>query len=153
MNLSNFKFNAIDGKPFDVAQLSGKKVLVVNTASACGLTPQFEQLEEIYQHFKDQGLVILGFPSNDFAAQDPGSNDEIAAFCQKNYGVTFPMMEKIVVKGEGQHPLFQWLTGITGEDVKWNFHKYLIDENGEFVKDLSPQTLPNDEQILNWLEA
>ncbi len=153
MNLSNFKFNAIDGKPFDVAKLSGKKVLVVNTASACGLTPQFEQLEEIHQNFKDKGLVILGFPSNDFAAQDPGSNDEIASFCLKNYGVTFPMMEKIVVKGEGQHPLFQWLTSNTGEEVKWNFHKYLIDENGEFVKDLSPQTLPNDEQILNWLEA
>jgi len=153
MHLANFSFNTIDGKPFDVSELSDKKVMIVNTASACGLTPQFEQLEELNQNFKDKGFVVIGFPSNDFAAQDPGTNDEIALFCQKNYGVTFPMMEKVVVKGEGQHPLFKWLTDQTGEEVKWNFHKYLIDEKGNFIKDLNPQVLPIDDEVLAWIEG
>src|SRR5690606_10158877 len=140
MNLYDFSFETITGQPFDVESLKGKKVLIVNTASECGLTPQFDQLEDLYDEYKSDKFEILGFPSNDFGEQDPGSNDEIAAFCRKNYGVTFPMMSKIVVKGEGQHPLFQWLTSKTGEDVKWNFHKFLVDETGAFVRDVHPQT-------------
>lgn len=127
--------------------------MIVNTASECGLTPQFDQLEDLYDEYRNSNFEILGFPSNDFAEQDPGTNEDIAAFCQKNYGVTFPMMSKIVVKGEGQHPLFQWLTSKTGEDVKWNFHKFLIDEQGNFVKDVQPQTLPIDETVLTWLQS
>lgn len=153
MNLYDFSFDTITGSPFDTDLLKGKKVLIVNTASECGLTPQFDQLEDLYDEFKGGAFEILGFPSNDFGEQDPGSNEEIATFCRKNYGVTFPMMAKIVVKGEGQHPLFQWLTSKTGEDVKWNFHKFLIDENGNFVRDVNPQTLPIDESILNWIQS
>ena len=153
MNLYDFSFETITGQPFDVESLKGKKVLIVNTASECGLTPQFDQLEDLYDEYKSDKFEILGFPSNDFGEQDPGSNEEIAAFCRKNYGVTFPMMSKIVVKGEGQHPLFQWLTSKTGEDVKWNFHKFLIDETGDFVRDVHPQTLPIDETILSWIQS
>ena len=153
MNLYDFSFETITGQPFDVESLKGKKVLIVNTASECGLTPQFDQLEDLYDEYKSDKFEILGFPSNDFGEQDPGSNDEIAAFCRKNYGVTFPMMSKIVVKGEGQHPLFQWLTSKTGEDVKWNFHKFLVDETGAFVRDVHPQTLPIDETILSWIQS
>lgn len=153
MNVYDFSFDTISGSPFDVNTLKGKKVLIVNTASECGLTPQFDQLEDLYDEFKGANFEILGFPSNDFGEQDPGSNEEIATFCRKNYGVTFPMMAKIVVKGESQHPLFQWLTSQTGEDVKWNFHKFLIDENGNFVRDVNPQTLPIDESILNWIQS
>ena len=153
MNVYDFSVDTISGSPFDVNTLKGKKVLIVNTASECGLTPQFDQLEDLYDEFKGANFEILGFPSNDFGEQDPGSNEEIATFCRKNYGVTFPMMAKIVVKGEGQHPLFQWLTSKTGEDVKWNFHKFLIDENGNFVRDVNPQTLPIDESILSWIQS
>lgn len=153
MNVYDFSFDTISGSPFDVNTLKGKKVLIVNTASECGLTPQFDQLEDLYDEFKGANFEILGFPSNDFGEQDPGSNEEIATFCRKNYGVTFPMMAKIVVKGEGQHPLFQWLTSKTGEDVKWNFHKFLIDENGNFVRDVNPQTLPIDESIVSWIQS
>lgn len=152
MKLSDFEFNSIDEKPFDVQSLVGKKVMIVNTASECGLTPQFEQLEALFQQFKTANFTILGFPSNDFGAQDPGSNEEIAEFCQRNYGVTFPMMEKIVVKGNNQHPLFQWLTAHAGEEVQWNFHKFLIDDKGEFLMALSPSTLPIEENIIAWIE-
>ena len=153
MNLFDFTFNSIDGASFDVEQLAGKKVLIVNTASECGYTPQFAQLEELHQHFKDSNFVVIGFPSNDFGAQDPGSNLEIASFCQKNYGVSFPMMEKVVVKGNFQHPLFAWLTTELGEEVKWNFQKFLIDEEGGFVKSLGSDVLPTDELILDWVEG
>lgn len=150
-NLFDFSWNSIDGKPFDKTTIKGKKIMLVNTASECGLTPQFGLLEEVYEAYKDQGFTIVGFPSNDFAGQDPGSNTEIAAFCQKNYGVTFPMMEKIVVKGDGQHPIYEWITNILGEDIKWNFQKILIDQEGQFVKSVAPQTEPVDSEIIDWI--
>lgn len=153
MNLFDFSLNSIDGNPFNLSELKGKKVMIVNTASECGYTPQFAQMEELHQHFKDANFEIIGIPSNDFGAQDPGTNAEIGAFCQKNYGVTFPMMEKIVVKGNFQHPLFSWLTAKTGEEVKWNFQKFLIDEEGDFVKSLGSDISPVDESILSWVEG
>lgn len=149
--LFDFSWNSIDGKLFDIDSLKGKKIMLVNTASECGLTPQFALLEELYQTFKEQDFIILGFPSNDFAGQDPGTNDQIATFCQKNYGVTFPMMEKIVVKGTNQHPIYKWITEVIGEEIKWNFQKVLIDKNGEFVKSIAPQTEPVDSEIIDWI--
>ena len=127
-------------------EYEGKVVLVVNTASKCGLTPQFKELEELYQTYKDSGLIILGFPSNQFAGQDPGSNDEILEFCQLNYGVTFPMFEKIDVNGENAHPLYTYLKSEAkshlGKDIKWNFAKFLIDKNGNVIKRYAPTTSP-----------
>jgi glutathione peroxidase len=153
MNFYDITMNDISGKEIDFSQFKGKKVLVVNTASACGLTPQFEQLEEIYQHYKETNFQVIGFPSNDFMGQDPGTNEEIATFCQRNYGVSFLMMEKITVLGENAHPLYKWLTSTLNTEVKWNFHKFLIDENGEIVKDIDPKTLPTDKAITDWIAA
>ena len=132
--------------------------MIVNTASKCGLTPQFEQLEQLYKEYKDQNFVIIGFPTNDFMSQDPGSNKEIAEFCQLNYGVTFPMMSKIVVKGKEKHPLYQYLTeksqnNIDNFDIEWNFQKFLINENGTIDKVISPRTLPNDQAIIDWIKG
>ncbi|PWH81587.1 glutathione peroxidase [Brumimicrobium oceani] len=158
MNLYDFKVNQINGEPFDLASLKGKKVLVVNTASECGLTPQYEQLQALFDETSRDEFMIIGFPSNDFGAQEPGANSEVAAFCQKNYGVTFPMMSKIAVKGSDQHPLYTWLleesksNGGT-EEVVWNFHKFLIDETGNFVKDVHPKTLPNATEITDWING
>jgi glutathione peroxidase len=153
----NFCVNTIAGSTFDFKSLKGKKVMIVNTASQCGLTPQFEQLEQLYQQKGGAGFEIIGFPTNDFASQDPGTNEEIASFCQINYGVTFKMMEKIIVKGANKHPLYQWLTSkaLNGKEdceIQWNFQKFLIDENGNWIKNISPETLPIDVEILNWLE-
>lgn len=153
----SFKVEDISGGTFDLASLKGKKVMIVNTASKCGLTPQFEQLEELYQKYKDQNFVIIGFPSNDFMSQDPGSNEEIAEFCKLNYGVSFPMMSKVVVKGDDKAPLYKYLTtktenGLGDFVVEWNFQKFLIDENGKLAKVISPKTLPNDAEIINWIE-
>lgn len=155
--LYDFTVEAIDGSKFDLADLKGKKVMIVNTASECGLTPQYEGLEELYQAKKDDGFVIIGFPANNFGAQEPGSNEQIAAFCQKNYGVSFPMMAKISVKGDDMHPLYKWLTtktqnGSADHEVAWNFHKFLVDENGHLVKEIQPQTLPADPEIVDWIE-
>ncbi len=152
----DFEFSTIEGEPFNLDSLKGKKVLIVNTASKCGLTPQYEQLEELYQTYKDQNFVIVGFPANNFMKQEPGSNEEIAEFCQKNYGVSFPMMAKISVKGEDQHPLFQFLTtksenGVSDQNVQWNFQKFLIDESGRLVQVVSPRVLPTDEVITSWI--
>jgi glutathione peroxidase len=152
----DFTVSTLDGASFDLSSLKGKKVLVVKTASECGLTPQYEQLQELYEAHGGDKFEIIGFPSNDFGAQEPGSAEQIASFCQKNYGVTFPMMAKVHVKDEGQCELYQWLTqkslnGVGDFEVKWNFHKFLIDENGALVKDVQPQTLPVDEEILNWI--
>src|SRR5690554_6698326 len=156
MVMYNFKVKDINGQPFDLTQLKGKKVMVVNTASECGLTPQYEQLQSLYEETSRDNFMIIGFPSNDFGQQEPGSNEEVASFCEKNYGVTFPMMSKIGVKGKKQHPLYEWLLkeskangGV--EEVAWNFHKFLIDEEGNFVKDISPKTLPNAIEITNWI--
>ncbi|SHI64759.1 glutathione peroxidase [Flavobacterium terrae] len=157
-DIYQFKVNDISGKEFDLASLKGKKVMIVNTASECGLTPQYEQLQALYDEFKGKNFVVIGFPSNDFANQEPGSNADIAAFCSKNYGVNFPMMEKISVKGESMHPLYQFLTskaknGIEENKVEWNFQKYLINEKGHLDKVLSPQTLPIDEVVINWISS
>lgn len=153
----DFKVKTIDGAEFDLAQLKGKKVMVVNTASKCGLTPQYEKLEKLYKEYGGDKFVIIGFPANNFLGQEPGSNKEIAEFCQKNYGVTFPMMEKISVKGKDQHELYQWLTnkslnGVSDASVSWNFHKFLIDENGKWVKSINAQTDPMDKEIIEWIK-
>jgi glutathione peroxidase len=152
MNFHDFKVKDITGKEYDLSQLRGKRVLVVNTASECGFTPQFSQLEELYKAFGNDSFEIIGFPTNDFGAQDPGTNKEIAEFCQKNYGVTFPMMEKITVKGVNISPLFDWLQKESNFEIKWNFNKFLIDENGNIVKTYGSTTLPIDEEIIQWVE-
>lgn len=153
----DFSVNDIEGNKFDLASLKGKKVMIVNTASKCGLTPQYEGLEKLYEKFKDKNFIIIGFPANNFANQEPGSNDEIAQFCQKNYGVSFPMMAKISVKGDDQHELYQWLTSKELNEkmdskVKWNFQKYLINPDGTLYKFLSPKTNPMDEEIISWIK-
>ncbi|WP_396183578.1 glutathione peroxidase [Flavobacterium sp.] len=157
-SIYTFKVQDIEGKEFDFASLKGKKIMVVNTASKCGLTPQYKDLQALYVEYKDKGLVIIGFPANDFMKQEPGSNEEIGAFCQKNYGVTFPMMSKITVKGNEMHPIYQFLTqkaknGLEDSEVEWNFQKYLLNEKGELEKVMSPRTNPNDKEILEWLAS
>lgn len=157
-SIYNYKVETITGETLDLSTLKGKKVMIVNTASKCGLTPQFEGLEKLYQTYKDQNFVIIGFPSNDFMSQDPGSNEEIAEFCQINYGVSFPMMSKIVVKGDGQHPLYQYLTqkaqnGLDDYEVQWNFQKFLINENGTIDKVIGPRVDPNDAEIVSWIKG
>ncbi|WP_408733692.1 glutathione peroxidase [Flavobacterium nakdongensis] len=154
----DFKVKDLAGAEFDFTSLKGKKIMIVNTASECGLTPQYEQLQTVYETYKDENFVIVGFPANNFGAQEPGTNEQIATFCKKNYGVTFPMMAKISVKGNDMHPIYQFLTqkvknGLQDSEVQWNFQKYLIDENGHLVKVISPRTLPNDAEIINWIEG
>jgi glutathione peroxidase len=151
-----FTVEDIEGNKFELSELKGKKVLVVNTASKCGLTPQYEQLQKVYETYGGDNFVIIGFPANNFMKQEPGSNEEIATFCQKNYGVTFPMMSKISVKGDDMHPLYKWLTskaenGVMDSEVGWNFQKYLIDENGNLFDMLEPNVKPNDDKILSWV--
>ena len=153
-----FKVQDLEGDEFDFATLKGKRIIIVNTASECGLTPQYEQLQAVYNQYKDQNLVIVGFPANNFGSQEPGSNAQIASFCQKNYGVTFPMMAKISVKGNDMHPVYQFLTqkaknGLEDSSVQWNFQKYLINSNGELEKVIAPSTLPTDAEIINWIEG
>lgn len=156
--LYDFKAKTIDGKDFDFNTLRGKKVMIVNTASKCGFTPQYEKLELLYKSYKDKNFTIVGFPSNDFGQQEPGTNAEIMDFCTKNYGVSFQMMEKITVKGESIHPLYKWLTtkeqnGLSDEEVKWNFQKFLIDEKGNLVKVIGHRESPNSEEIVKWIEG
>ena len=146
----------IEGDDFDFNQLKGKKVLIVNTASKCGFTPQYEGLESLNKKSKDNNFEIIGFPSNDFLKQEPGTNDEIASFCQKNYGVTFQMMEKVEVKGNNIHPVYEWLTskeknGVKDSKVKWNFQKYLINETGTLEEIFEPKESPESEIIVNKL--
>lgn len=156
-SIHQFKATSIEGKQIDFMDFKGKKIIVVNTASECGLTPQFKELQALYTTYKDSGLVIVGFPTNDFAHQDPGTNDEIHSFCERNYGVTFLMMQKISVKGNDMHPIYKWLTsksqnGVMNSTVKWNFQKYLIDEKGFLVNVVSPWKKPDCSKILNWLK-
>ncbi|MDP2334945.1 MAG: glutathione peroxidase [Bacteroidota bacterium] len=153
----DFKVKDIDGKDFDLSSLKGKKVLVVNTASKCGYTPQYKQLQALFETYGGEKFTIIGFPANNFMKQEPGTNQEIAEFCEKNYGVTFPMMSKISVKGDDMHPLYQWLTsksqnGVMDSEVKWNFQKYLIDENGKLVDVLYSKVTPDDEKIVSWIK-
>ena len=143
----DFEALQINGKPLALKKFTGKAMLIVNTASACGFTPQFAGLEELHQTYGGKGLVVLGFPCNQFGSQDAGKNTEIAEFCQLNYGVSFPMMEKIDVNGSGAHPLYQWLTkeapGLLGsQSIKWNFTKFLVDKDGHVVKRYAPTDTP-----------
>ena len=143
----DFDAQTIDGRTVPLRQYEGKVLLIVNTASACGFTPQFAGLEELHQRYGDQGLVVLGFPCNQFAGQDPGSNDEIASFCQLNYGVSFPMMAKTDVNGANASPLYQWLTaeapGLLGSKaIKWNFTKFLVGKDGQVIRRYAPQDAP-----------
>lgn len=157
-SIYDFKVQDIDGKEFNMADLKGKKVLIVNTASKCGFTPQYEDLEKLYNTYKDQGFVIIAFPANNFLSQEPGTDSEIKSFCQKNYGVSFPIMSKISVKGKDMHPIYQWLTekeknGVMDSEVKWNFQKYAIDEDGNLVKVFYSRTKPFDDEIVNWIKG
>ena len=152
-----FTVEDINGKPFALADLKGKKVMIVNTASKCGLTPQYKELEALYQQYKDKDFIIIGFPANNFLGQEPGSNEQIASFCSINYGVTFPMMSKISVKGKNMHPLYQFLTqksknGVEDSKVKWNFQKYLIGRDGKLEKVIDPKTLPSSDEVIQWIE-
>ncbi|KAA0216332.1 MAG: glutathione peroxidase [Leptolyngbya sp. PLA3] len=144
--------NRIDGTPQALEEYKGKVVLIVNTASKCGLTPQYEALQTLYDAYKDRGLVVLGFPANQFNDQEPGTNAEITAFCTQNYGVTFPMFEKTVVKGEGTCPLYQQLSALTAEP-NWNFTKFLVNRQGELVDRIDPQTSPTDPMVVARIES
>ncbi|MDK8754852.1 glutathione peroxidase [Acinetobacter radioresistens] len=145
-NIYQFEAELLDGKTKSMADYRGKVLLIVNTASKCGFTPQFAGLEKVYQKYKDQGLEVLGFPCNQFGGQDPGTNDQIGAFCQKNYGVSFPMFAKIDVKGPQAHAVFRYLTnnskGILGNGIKWNFTKFLVGKNGEVLNRYAPTSKP-----------
>ena len=155
-SIHQFKVADIYGNIFDFSQLKGKKVMIVNTASKCGLTYQYEALQKLYSQYKDLNFVIVGFPSNDFLWQEPGSNDEIIDFCEQNYGVTFPMMSKITVKGTKKHPIYQFLTEKSKNNyrdsrVTWNFQKYLVNKQGRVEKIISPRTRPDSEEIVSWI--
>ena len=155
-SIHQFKVADIYGNIYDFSQLKGKKVMIVNTASKCGLTYQYEALQKLYSQYKDLNFVIIGFPSNDFLWQEPGSNDEIIDFCEQNYGVTFPMMSKITVKGTKKHPIYQFLTQKSKNNyrdsrVTWNFQKYLINKEGRIEKIISPRTRPDSEEIVSWI--
>ncbi len=157
---SFFELSATDinGDLVKMEQYNGKKVMVVNTASECGYTPQYKQLQELYDLYKDKNFVILGFPSNDFGGQEPGTEAEIASFCEKNYGVTFPLMSKVHTKGAEQHAVYNWLAeksqnGVMDTQVKWNFHKYLIDEQGHLIMSMESGVEPGDERVINWIEG
>lgn len=157
-NFYSFKVKTLEGETFDFATLRGKKVMIVNTASKCGYTPQYKELQQLYEEQGGDGFVILGFPANNFLNQEPGTAEEIREFCTANYGVTFPMMEKISVKGNDMHPLYRWLTqksmnGVLDSDVKWNFQKYLVDENGNLQEMLLPREKPMSDKVIDWLSA
>ena len=155
-SIHQFKVADIYGDIFDFSKLKGKKVMIVNTASKCGLTFQYEALQKLYSQYKDLNFIVIGFPSNDFLWQEPGSNDEIIDFCEENYGVTFPMMSKVTVKGSKKHPIYQFLTQKSKNNFKdsrvtWNFQKYLINKDGRIEKIISPRTRPDSEEIVSWI--
>jgi glutathione peroxidase len=148
----------IDGEPFVFSDLKGKKILIVNVASKCGFTPQYEDLEKLFMEFGSDGFIILGFPSNDFLKQESGSEKEIKAFCQLTYGVSFPMMSKVKVKGRDKHVIYKWLTnknlnGVMNSRVKWNFQKYMIDKNGMLVGMVAPRDKPYSQKILDFIKS
>jgi glutathione peroxidase len=152
----NFTLNSIDGQPAPLAAYQGKVVLLVNVASQCGYTPQYSALEAIYEKYKDQGFVILGFPANNFGAQEPGTNEEIKTFCTRKYSVTFPMYSKISVKGADQAPLYTYLTKETGTgiagDIKWNFTKFLVDREGKVIQRFEPAVTPDSKEVTAAIE-
>ena len=155
-SIHSFKVKSNDGGQIDLSKYKGKKIMVVNTASKCGYTPQYEQLQKVYSQYKDK-LVIIGFPCNQFGGQEPGSNEEIAAFCQKNYGVNFPLADKVDVKGGTQAPIYQWLTqktknGVLDATISWNFNKFLLDENGKMLAYFPSNVKPDSEAILSYLK-
>ena len=157
-SIYQFKVTDLNGKTFDFATLKGKKILVVNTASKCGYTRQYEQLEAIYKKYKDDNFVIVGFPANNFGSQEPGTNAEIATFCKVNYGVTFPMMSKISVKGSDMNEVYQFLTqksknGLKDSNVEWNFQKYLLNEKGELEQVYLSGVKPTDDKIVDWIKG
>jgi len=175
--LYDFKVRHIDGKEATLGEYKGSVMLIVNVASKCGLTPQYADLEKLYEQYRARGLVVLGFPANEFAGQEPGSNQEISEFCSTKFGVKFPMYEKIVVKGDGQHPLYKYLTetkpsskknpegklratldqhglGPKNEtDIMWNFEKFLVDRNGQVAERFAPDVAPNDAAVISAIEA
>jgi glutathione peroxidase len=151
-----FKVPSIEGSTIDFSKYKGKKILVVNTASKCGFTPQYEGLEKLYKEHKDE-LVIVGFPANNFGGQEPGTNEEIQEFCKVRYGVTFPLASKVDVVGDKTHPLFKWLTtkeqnGVLDAEVKWNFTKFLLDEKGKLIASFPSKVKPDSEEILKYLK-
>ena len=146
-----FTLNSIEGKPAPLAQYKGKVVMMVNVASKCGFTPQYAGLEALYEKYKDQGFVILGFPANNFGQQEPGTNEEIKSFCSRNYNVTFPMYAKISVKGDDEHPLYRYLTQ-TGGDIKWNFTKFLIGKDGKVIARFEPAVTPESPEVADAIE-
>lgn len=154
----DLKAETIDGEQFDFSSLKGKRVLIVNTASKCGYTSQYEGLQALYEKYAGEDFTIIGFPSNDFGSQEPGSNEDIVEFCTKNYGVTFTLMAKAPVKGENQQPVYQWLTkkdfnGVDDAKVSWNFNKFLVDENGKWVNHFGSGTKPLDEKITSFVSG
>lgn len=153
-----FEAQSIDGKAVSMSAYKGKKIMVVNVASRCGYTSQYADLQALYEKYKDLNFVILGFPCNQFMGQEPGTEEEIQAFCQKNYGVTFPLFSKVDVKGNEQHPIYRWLTlksmnGVEDAKVSWNFNKFLIDEEGNYVVHLESGAKPMDAEIVSWIEG
>ena len=155
-NIYQYELNSIDGEMVSLEEFSGDVVLVVNTASECGYTGQYDGLQKIFETYSDQGFKVLGFPANDFGGQEPGSDEEIATFCELNYGVTFPLFSKISVKGDDQHPLFDYLTNLENPDftgeVSWNFEKFLIDRNGNLVRRFKSNVDPESETLLTAIQ-
>jgi len=156
-NIYGFTVKDLSGADFDFSTLKGKKIMIVNTASKCGLTPQYKELQALYEKYKDQNFIIIGFPANDFMSQEPGTNEEIAEFCEMNYGVTFPMMSKISVKGNEMAPIYEFLTqeaknGFSDSKVEWNFQKYLLNQNGQLEKVIGSRISPMDKEIVDWIE-
>jgi glutathione peroxidase len=155
-SIHKFKVPSIEGKTIDFASFKGKKILVVNTASKCGYTPQYEGLEKLYKENKDK-LVVVGVPANNFGGQEPGTKEEIQEFCKIRYGVTFPLTDKVEVVGDNTHPLYKWLTtkeqnGVLDATVKWNFNKFLLDENGKLLEYFPSKVLPTGEEIMKYLK-
>ena len=158
LSIYDFEVKTIDGVAYDLSSLKGKKILVVNVASKCGLTPQYKQLEELYLEYKDQNFEVLAFPSSDFANQEFSDSEKISSFCQKNYGVTFTIFEKVSVRGKDKHPIYQWLTEKDKNknknvSVLWNFQKFAIDENGKWVDYFLPTTSPKSKKIIRWINS
>ncbi len=155
-SIHSFKVKSIEGKTIDFASFKGKKILVVNTASKCGYTPQYEALQKVYNEYKDK-LVIIGFPANNFGGQEPGSDGEIQEFCKARFGVTFPLASKVSVKGSDMAPIYKWLTskeenGVLDAEIKWNFGKFLLDENGKLIQYFPSAVKPDSEEILKWVK-